>query len=713
MNFRTKTIALLMAAAVTASCSGDGGRKGSEPLVIDNSLTEEEIAAGILTPEVLWKMGRLGESTLSPDGKTVLYSVTWYNMTENRGVTNLFTVPSAGGEATQLTDNGGSDFAPAWSADGKTIYFLSDRSGDNQLWAMNADGSKMRQLSHIEGGLEGFGVAPTGDRFFYVQSVHAADTQGKDIYPDMDKSGVLIYSDLMARHWNYWDRGSYRHIFVGDLTAKEAKTGTDIMAGEAWDAPMAPYFDMSEIVWNNAGTQIAYTSKKLTGTEYATTTDSDIYVYDVTTGQTININKAGTPNDPRLRIAPAFPGYDKYPVFSPDDRYIAFQSMRRGGNEADKTRLFVWDSTNGSFRDLTEAFDYNASNVVWSSNEEIMFIAPMNGTHQICTVTLAEEPQVKVCTKGDHDITRFSYEQGVCVAEITTQRQAAELFRVDGSQLIQLTFVNKDIYDHITMGEVQKRWIQTTDGKQMLTWVILPPNFDPNKKYPTLLYCEGGPQSVISQMWSYRWNFQLMAAQGYVIVAPNRRGTVSFGQEWTDQISGDYSDQNIQDYLVAIDEVSKEPWVDKDHRGCVGASYGGYSVYYLAGVHEGRFKAFISHCGIYDFDSMFGSTEELFFVNHEYGGPYWDKTNATAQRSYANSPHKLAQNWDTPIMIITGLKDYRIPYTQSLEAFTAARLQGIPARLIAFEEEGHQVFQPQNSMVWNREFFGWLDKYLK
>lgn len=713
MNFRTKTIALLMAAAVTASCSGDGGRKGSEPLVIDNSLTEEEIAAGILTPEVLWKMGRLGESTLSPDGKTVLYSVTWYNMAENRGVTNLFTVPSAGGEATQLTDNGGSDFAPAWSADGKTIYFLSDRSGDNQLWAMNADGSKMRQLSHIEGGLEGFGVAPTGDRFFYVQSVHAADTQGKDIYPDMDKSGVLIYSDLMARHWNYWDRGSYRHIFVGDLTAKEAKTGTDIMAGEAWDAPMAPYFDMSEIVWNNAGTQIAYTSKKLTGTEYATTTDSDIYVYDVTTGQTININKAGTPNDPRLRIAPAFPGYDKYPVFSPDDRYIAFQSMRRGGNEADKTRLFVWDSTNGSFRDLTEAFDYNASNVVWSSNEEIMFIAPMNGTHQICTVTLAEEPQVKVCTKGDHDITRFSYEQGVCVAEITTQRQAAELFRVDGSQLIQLTFVNKDIYDHITMGEVQKRWIQTTDGKQMLTWVILPPNFDPNKKYPTLLYCEGGPQSVISQMWSYRWNFQLMAAQGYVIVAPNRRGTVSFGQEWTDQISGDYSGQNIQDYLVAIDEVSKEPWVDKDHRGCVGASYGGYSVYYLAGVHEGRFKAFISHCGIYDFDSMFGSTEELFFVNHEYGGPYWDKTNATAQRSYANSPHKLAQNWDTPIMIITGLKDYRIPYTQSLEAFTAARLQGIPARLVAFEEEGHQVFQPQNSMVWNREFFGWLDKYLK
>ena len=713
MNFRTKTIALLMAAAVTASCSGDGGRKGSEPLVIDNSLTEEEIAAGILTPEVLWKMGRLGESTLSPDGKTVLYSVTWYNMAENRGVTNLFTVPSAGGEATQLTDNGGSDFAPAWSADGKTIYFLSDRSGDNQLWAMNADGSKMRQLSHIEGGLEGFGVAPTGDRFFYVQSVHAADTQGKDIYPDMDKSGVLIYSDLMARHWNYWDRGSYRHIFVGDLTAKEAKTGTDIMAGEAWDAPMAPYFDMSEIVWNNAGTQIAYTSKKLTGTEYATTTDSDIYVYDVTTGQTININKAGTPNDPRLRIAPAFPGYDKYPVFSPDDRYIAFQSMRRGGNEADKTRLFVWDSTNGSFRDLTEAFDYNASNVVWSSNEEIMFIAPMNGTHQICTVTLAEEPQVKVCTKGDHDITRFSYEQGVCVAEITTQRQDAELFRVDGSQLIQLTFVNKDIYDHITMGEVQKRWIQTTDGKQMLTWVILPPNFDPNKKYPTLLYCEGGPQSVISQMWSYRWNFQLMAAQGYVIVAPNRRGTVSFGQEWTDQISGDYSGQNIQDYLVAIDEVSKEPWVDKDHRGCVGASYGGYSVYYLAGVHEGRFKAFISHCGIYDFDSMFGSTEELFFVNHEYGGPYWDKTNATAQRSYANSPHKLAQNWDTPIMIITGLKDYRIPYTQSLEAFTAARLQGIPARLVAFEEEGHQVFQPQNSMVWNREFFGWLDKYLK
>lgn len=713
MNFKTKTIALLMAAAVTASCSGDGSRKGSEPLVINNALTEEEIAAGILTPEVMWKMGRVGESTLSPDGKTVVYSVTWYNMEENRGVTNLFTIPSAGGDPKQLTDNGGNDFAPEWSADGKTIYFLSDRSGDSQLWAMNADGSKMRQLSHIEGGLEGFGVSPKGDHFFYVQSVHAANMQGKDIYPDMDKSGVLIYDDLMVRHWNYWDRGSYRHIFVGELTGKEAKTGKDIMAGEAWDAPMAPYFDMNEITWNNAGTQLAYTSKKLTGTTYAVTTDSDIYVYDLATGETVNINKANTPNDPRLRIAPAFPGYDKYPVFSPDDRYIAFQSMRRGGNEADKSRLFVWDSTDGSFRDLTEAFDYNATNVVWNGNEELLFIAPMNGTHQICSVNLSDTPQVKVRTKGDHDITSFSYEQGICVAEITTQRQAAELFRVDGSQLIQLTFVNKEIYDNITMGEVQKRWIQTTDGKQMLTWVILPPNFDPNKKYPTLLYCEGGPQSVISQMWSYRWNFQLMAAQGYVIVAPNRRGAVSFGQEWTDQVSGDYSGKPIQDYLVAIDEVSKEPWVDKDHRGCVGASFGGYSVYYLAGVHEGRFKAFISHCGIFDFDSMYGSTEELFFMHNEYGGPYWDKNNATAMRSYANSPHKLVQNWDTPIMIITGLKDYRIPYTQSLEAFTAARVQGVPARLVAFEEEGHQVFQPQNSLVWNREFFGWLDKYLK
>ncbi|MDE5962858.1 MAG: alpha/beta fold hydrolase, partial [Alistipes sp.] len=374
-----------------------------------------------------------------------------------------------------------------------------------------------------------------------------------------------------------------------------------------------------------------------------------------------------------------------------------------------------------SMRDITEEFDYNATNTVWETANRLLFIAPMEATHQICRVTLPsagskeEAPQIEVLTRGDHDINAFSLANGHIAAEVCTISMATEFFDVNPATgtMVQISNINKPIYDNIRMGNVQKRWVKTTDGKEMLTWVILPPDFDETKKYPVLLYCQGGPQSVVSQFWSYRWNFQLMAAQGYMVVAPNRRGLPSFGQEWLDQISGDYSGQNIRDYLSAIDDVAKEPWADETRMGCVGASYGGYSVYFLAGCHDKRFKAFIAHCGIFDFDSMYGHTEELWFVNNDYGGPYWDKTNAVAQRSYANSPHKFVANWDTPILIVTGEKDFRIPYTQSLEAFTAARVRGIPARLVEFENEAHQVFKPQNSLVWNREFFGWLDKYVK
>ena len=476
---------------------------------------------------------------------------------------------------------------------------------------------------------------------------------------------------------------------------------------------------MAEIAWNNAGTQLAYPCKPLTGMRYAVSTDSDIFIYDLATGATRNICKPGSMTYPGgLTISSdELPGYDKYPVWSPDDRYVAFLSQRRAGNESDKARLFLYDTATGGMTDLTTEFDYNAQNVVWEDASTLLFVAPIEATHQICRVRLTDagHSPVEVLTRGDHDLTAFSTGGGRAVAERATISSAPEFFEVnlsDGS-LTQISEINSAIYDHIRMGEVQKRWVKTTDGKQMLTWVILPPDFDPAKKYPVLLYCEGGPQSVVSNGWSYRWNFQLMAAQGYIVVAPNRRGVPSFGQEWLDQISGDYSGQNIRDYLAAIDDVAREPWADETRMGCVGASYGGYSVYFLAGCHEHRFKAFIAHCGIFDFDSMYGETEELWFVNNDYGGAYWEKSNATAQRSYANSPHKFVSKWDTPILIITGEYDFRIPYTQSLEAFTAARLQGVPARLVEFEDEAHQVFKPQNSMVWNREFFGWLDKYVK
>ena len=720
-----KKIILLMAMAA-AGLSGCDRRPA--PLKIDNALTADEIAAGRLTPEVMWKMRRAGSSSLSPDGTRLLYTLTDYNMAENRGVTTVWTEEIATGKCRQLTDGTSNSAAPQWSADGQSVWFLSDRGGSMQVWRMAADGTHARQITGAGGGegipdVEGFGVAPDEKHIWWVQTVHVAARKSSDVHNDLPESKARIYDDLMVRHWDYWDEGDHRHIFVAELGDGLVTGGKDIIGAEAaWDAPLAPYFDMAEIAWNPAGTKLAYTCKPLTGTAYAVSTDSDIFVYDVATGATENICKprtvpkgecAGEAGEVR-DLPDEMPGYDKYPVWSPDGEKIAFRSMRRAGNESDKERLLVYDCTTGATEDLTEDFDYNAMNVVWDGNERLYFIAPIEATHQLCRTALTDG-EAEVLTRGDHDINAFTMAGGRIVAELTTMRRATEQFEVDPADgaLTQLSDVNGEIYKHIRLGEVQKRWVTTTDGKRMLTWVVLPPDFDPTQKYPVLLYCQGGPQSVVSQFWSYRWNFQLMAAQGYVVVAPNRRGLPSFGQEWLDQISGDYSGQNIRDYLSAIDDVAREPWADADRMGCVGASYGGYSVYYLAGCHEKRFKAFIAHCGIYDFDSMYGETEELWFVNNDYGGPYWDPKNATAQRSYANSPHKSAAKWDTPILIVTGEKDYRIPYTQSLEAFTAARVRGIPARLVEFEDEAHQVFKPQNSLVWNREFFGWLDKYVK
>ena len=706
----------LIAFAAT-SCQNEGK---PTPLAIDNALTAAEIEAGILSPEVMWKMGRVGSSSLSPDGTEVAYTVTYYNMAENRGVTSIYVQPIEGGEPRQLTDNAGNDVSPQWAADGRSLYFLSNRSGSMQIWNVTTADAMLRQVSDIEGDIEAFGIAPTAEKVYYVQPVHVKDILSKDVYKDMDKSKARIYDDLMARHCSCWDEGVYRHIFVADFdAAKGISNPVDIIGSEAaWDTPLAPYFDAAEIAWNNAGTALAYTCKPLTGTEYAVSTDSDVYVYDLASGKTENICKGyfvgeEPVEDPRLRIMPTMAGYDKYPVWSPDDSQIAIRSMRRPGNESDKDRLLVYNCAEKSFKEVTERFDYNAANVVWEGEESIYFIAPIEATHQVCRVAVATG-EVEVLTEGNHDINAFTKVGEKMVAEITTISSATELYTIDTEGAsAQLSNVNKPIYDNITMGRVEKRWVKTTDNKQMLVWVILPPNFDPAQKYPTLLYCQGGPQSVVSQFWSYRWNFQLMAAQGYVVVAPNRRGLPSFGQEWLDQISGDYSGQNIRDYLSAIDDVAREPWCDRERMGCVGASYGGYSTFFLAGNHEKRFKAFIAHCGIYNFESMYGETEELWFVNNDYGGSYWDKSNATAVRSYANSPHKFIDRWDSPILIFTGEYDFRIPYTQSLQAFTAARLRGLDSRLVVFENEGHQVFQPQNSLTWNREFFSWLDKYVK
>ena len=474
-----KKILLMMAIAAV----GLGGcNKRPEPLKIDNALTAEEIAAGRLTPEVMWKMSRAGSSSISPDGTTLLYQQTDYNIAENRGVTTIWVEDLASKAVTRLTDNTSNNVSPKWSADGSRIYFLSDRSGSMQVWEMTAAGANAKQLSDLDKDIEGFGVSPKGDKAWYVQRIQVADRRSSDVYKDMDKSKARIYDDLMARHWDYWDEGEYMHIFVGDFGPEGIKPGVDIIGAEAaWDAPLAPYFDMAEIAWSNAGDKLAYTCKPLTGTAYAVSTDSDIFVYDLATGETKNICKPLTGNSAAegeacLDLA-EMAGYDKYPVWSPDDRKIAFLSQRRAGNESDKARLFVYDCATADMQDLTADFDYNAMNVVWSGNDRLYFIAPIEATHQICRVA-PSVGEVEVLTKGDHDINAFTMAGEKIAAELCTISMATEFFDVnpaDGT-LTQISAINKPVYDHIKMGEVQKRWVTTTDGKQMLTWVILPPD---------------------------------------------------------------------------------------------------------------------------------------------------------------------------------------------------------------------------------------------
>ena len=693
-------IAMTLIIAGTSCTTGEQEQK-KEPLKIDVSLTQDEIAKGLLTPEIMWKYGRVNNPCLSPDGKTLAYTITFYNLQENKGTTHLYVVSTNDGEPKKLTNGVGSDSNPQWTADGQTIRFLSTESGSSQLWEIKADGTGHRQISKIDGDIDGFMVSPDGSKILYAKATKM-ENLSIDIHPDMAKADVRIINNLMYRHFDYWEDGSYSHIFIADFKDGALQNLKDINEGEKWDTPMATDFDINEVQWSPDGKKIVYCSKKLYGKDYAVSTNSDIYVYDLETGKTDNITIENL-------------GYDRNPSYSPNGQFIAWCSMATPGNEADQRRLFILDISTNQKTYLTQGFDQNVDQYVWGEdNKTIYFASGIKGTKQLYKLDIKTK-EIAQITKGVHDYTLCQKQNGVLIGEKMSMSMAPEFFKVDeasGTEA-QITFTNKDIEEKIKMGEVQERWVKTTDGKDMLVWVVLPPNFDKAKKYPTLLYCQGGPQSTVSQFWSYRWNLQIMAANGYIIVAPNRRGVPSFGQAWNAQISGDYSGQNIKDYLSAIDDVRKEPWVNNDKLGCVGASYGGYSVFYLAGHHQKRFKAFIAHCGMYNLESFYGATEETFFPNNDLGGPFWDKNNAIAQKSYANSPHKFIQNWDTPIMIITGERDLRIPYTESLQAFNAAQLRGIPSKLLVFPSETHFVTKPQDAVVWQREFFSWLDKWLK
>lgn len=659
------------------------------------------LSSDIMTPEVLWSFGRLGGAEVSPDGKTVLYTVTYYNIEENKSYRDIYTIPVSGGDAKNITNSGAKEFNAVWRPDGKRIGYLSSVSGSVQLWEMNPDGSSAKQISEIEGGVSGFQYSPDQSKMYYLKSVKLDDNV-QDLFADLPKANARLENDIMYRHWDTWHDYTYNHVFVADYSKGKIGEGKDILEGEKYDSPMKPFGGNEQIVWSPDGKTLAYTCKKKVGKAYAVSTNSEIYLYNVETEKTINFTSG-------------MMGYDQNPVFSPDGKYLAWESMERDGYEADKNRLFVAALETGEKKDYSADFDQNVSGLNWSlDSKSIYFISNIHATEEIFRLDLADESFARL-TDGIHDYHSVAVIGEKLLAEKVSMSQPAELYLVDQitGKDDALTTVNKGILDQLTMGKVEERWMETTDGKQMHSWVIYPPHFDPNKKYPTLLYNQGGPQGTVSQFWSYRWNFQMMAANGYIIVAPNRRGLPGFGQEWNEQISKDYGGQNIKDLLTAIDEMAKEPFVDETKLGAVGASYGGFSVLYLAGNHEKRFKAFIAHDGIFNFEHMYTSTEEMWFVNYDYGGAYWDKTNASAQRSYSFSPHKYVQNWDTPILIVQGEKDYRVPSEQGMAAFNAAVLRGVPAQMLYFPEENHWVLQPQNGILWQRVFFNWLDKYLK
>lgn len=664
----------------------------------DQKELDSLVAIGKFTPELLWKLGRVGEVSLSPDGKTLLYGVTRYNLKKNTGNTDLYTVPVEGGQPVQVTNIVGSETNGQWRPDGKRVAFLSGKNGKTQIWEMAPDGVFQQAISSKDEDISGFLYSPTQKNIVYFREVKI-DKDAHDLYPDLPKSKVRIIDDLMYRHWDAWYDYTVSHLFIASYNDGVIGKSIDIMADEPYDAPVKPDGGIEQLCWSPDGKQLAYTCKKLKGKEYALSTNTDIYLYDLASRKTVNLSEG-------------MPGYDKDPVFSPDGKKIVWRSMATQGYESDKDRIMIRDLATGMITDYSLNFDQSSGNFQWSKDSKTLyFISGIKATYQVYSLDIATGA-IKQLTDGDHDYTNLLVNGDVIVGTKMSMSLPTEIFSInkDNGKETQVTFTNENILSKIKLAKVEKRWIKTTDDKEMLTWVIFPPNFDPSKKYPTLLYCQGGPQSAVSQFFSYRWNLQLMAANDYIIVAPNRRGLPTFGQAWNDQIAGDYGGQNMLDYLSAIDAVSTEPYVNKDRLGAVGASYGGYSVYWLAGHHQKRFKAFIAHCGMYNLESQYAATEEYFFVNHDLGGPYWNDPKPV---SYSYSPHLYIQNWDTPILIITGGRDFRIPYTESFQAFNAAQLRNIPSKLLFFPEESHFVTKPQNSVLWQREFFGWLDKYLK
>ena len=723
MRFKKALTAVLsLATIMTTSCTN---------VATNNDVIGKNTAAitsDRLTPEALWAMGRIGSFVTSPDGKTAIYKVTYYSVPQNKSHSVLYSLDMATKQAKLLTDSKDNESTPTFIQNGSKVLFLSNHSGSNQLWVMNPDGSGRKQVSDLTDDIEDYLLSPDEQKVILIRQVDDFTNIDKK-YDDLPLTSGMVINDFMYKHWDQFVT-TIPHPFVASFSLNDLGTPKDILEGEPYECPLLPFGGAEQLAWSPDSKTIAYTCRKKTGLEYAGSTDSDIYLYDLENGTTRNICKPDGYKEPKPDISRSYKeqevnkntedcnvGYDTNPAFSPDGKYIAWKSMARNGYESDRERLCVYELATGKKVYITESFESGVDAFVWGMDSQTLYFSGVwHGTTMVYATNL--EGKVEKLTDGDWDycVAGITADGKQLIAKRQSISQADEVCAISlngQNDVEQLTFENKEFYERLTFGKVEERWVNTVDGKKELCWVIYPPHFDPTKKYPALLFCEGGPQSPVSQSWSYRWNFQIMAANDYIVIAPNRRGLPGFGMEWLEEISGDYTGLCMQDYLAAIDDIAKEPYVNEDRLGCVGASFGGFSVYWLAGHHDKRFKCFISHDGIFNMQEEYLETEELWFPNWDFSAAPWHKDDKAAQHAYNDSPHLSVDKWDAPILCIHGMKDYRIPYTQAEEAYSAARLHGVEAQLLLFPDENHWVLKPQNGILWQRTFFSWLDKWLK
>lgn len=706
-----KNILVMAATALTLTACAGAGEKEAD--IIDKPDYKSE--TGVFNIEALEALGRVSAVQVSPATKKVLFNISYESVEQNRSNADLYVMNPDGSDLQRITRTAGSESNFVWINEGRQIAFTYAVEGVPQLFVMNADGSARKQVTKLEKGVEGFLFSPDEKKVMIISPIKFM-REAKDLYEDLPDATGRVIDDLMYKHWDQW-MTEIPHPFIGDFDGNEVSNLADIMSDEPmYEAPMRPFGGSESFAWAPDSKSIIYVSRKKTGVDYAVSTNSDLYLYSLEDKTTRNLTEG-------------MMGYDTAPAYSPDGKYVAWLSMEHDGYESDKNRIFLLDTTTGEKRDLTADWDYTADAIAWNpDSRSLYFLAARDG---VCPIfNMALDGTVSVVAQGECDYAALAPVDEETVITLRHSMLAPnEVCAVKGGEVKQISNVNTELLASLKMPRVERNMVPTTDGKEMLVWAVYPQDFDSTKTYPALLYCQGGPQQAVSQFWSYRWNLALMAANGYIVIAPNRHGLPGFGTEWNAQISGDYPGQNMRDYLAAVDFMKKRPYVDESHIGCTGASYGGFSTYWLAGNHEKRFAAFLAHAGIFNMEAQYLETEEMWFANWDMGdgakngpadtataydyGAFWKKDNAAAQRTFAMSPHRFVDKWDTPIMVTHGEFDYRILSSQGEMAFNAAKLRGIPAEMLIFPDENHWILKPQNAILWQRLFFRWFDKWLK